>query len=224
LVTACFAAPAGAQVGAVVSVFTDDRFRGVSLSDGRPVGILDLSYDMPNGLYGAVSGSIVATRDDGLKALGLVLNGGYATRLRSGLTADVGIVHSRYSQYSGVAGGRAYTEFYAGVAGRFLGARISVSPNYLGSAHWTVHGEINGHVDLTRKLLLDGEVGVLAPMANGAYPGERRTQVDGRIGIARRVGPVTLHAAATARSGNAEIYNGRRHDRTALIVGISSAF
>src|SRR4051794_35583423 len=64
-------APAAAQFGAVVSAYTDQRFRGYSLSDGRPVGILDLSYDAPNGIYAGASGSLVATRHEGLKGLGL---------------------------------------------------------------------------------------------------------------------------------------------------------
>lgn len=214
---------AQAQVGTVVSVFSDDRFRGISFSDGRPVGILDLSYDSPNGLYGAVSGSVVATRSEGLKALGVTLNTGYAKRLRSGLTADVGIVHSRYSHYSGVAGGRGYTEVYAGLSGKLLGARLSISPNYLGAAHWALHGEINGHVDLTSKLLLDGQIGLLMPMGSGGYNGNSRPIMDCRLGVSQQVGPVTLHAALTTRSGGSEIYAGRGHGRTALVVGISSA-
>ena len=214
---------AKAQVGAVVSVFSDDRFRGISLSDGRPVGVLDLSYDAPNGLYGAVSGSAVATRHEGLKTLSVTLNAGYAKRFRSGLTADAGIVHSRYSHYSGVVEGRDYTEFYAGLSGRFLGARVSVSPNYLGAAHWTLHGEINGHLDLTPKLLLDGEIGLLVPMASGGYNGNSRPIMDARLGLSREVGPVTLHAALTTRSGGGEIYGGRGHRRTVLVVGISKA-
>ena len=214
---------AEAQVGAVVSVFSDDRFRGISLSDGRPVGILDLSYDAPNGLYGAVSGSVVATRHEGLKALSVTLNAGYAKRFRSGLTADVGIVHSRYSHYSGVVDGRDYTEFYAGLSGRFLSARVSVSPNYLAAARWTLHGELNGHLDLAPKLLLDGEIGVLVPMGSGGYSGNSRPIMDARLGFSRDVGPVTLHAALTARSGNGDIYGRRGHGRTALVVGISRA-
>lgn len=216
------ATPAKAQVGAVVSVFSDDRFRGVSLSDGRPVGIFDLSYDAPGGLYGAVSGSVVDTRGEGIKALGLALNGGYATRLRSGLTADVGFVHSRYSHYSGVASGRAYTEVYAGLAGKLVGARLSVSPNYLGGARWTVHGEINGHVDLSKRLLVDGEIGLLVPLGGGGYQGGSRPRLDARVGIAHRLGPVTLHAAFTSRTGDADIYAGRGHGRAAVIVGIST--
>jgi uncharacterized protein (TIGR02001 family) len=105
---------ARAEVGAVASIYSDDRFRGVSVSDGRPVGILDLSYDAANGVYAAASGSVVAT-GDGLKPLGLVLNGGYAERFRSGLNADVGVVYSHYSHYSGVSSGRDYTELYAGL-------------------------------------------------------------------------------------------------------------
>src|SRR5437868_7721981 len=190
---AILASPAAAQVGTVVSIFSDSRFRGISLSDGRPVGIIDLSYDASNGLYGAVSGSVVDTRDDGVRVLSVTLNGGYATRLRSGLTADVGIVHSRYSHYSAVASGRAYTEVYAGLSGKLVGTRLSVSPNYLGGARWTAHGEINGHVDLSTRLLVDGEVGVLVPFGRAANGGISQAEVDARVGIAQRMGPVTLH-------------------------------
>jgi len=214
---------AQAQVGAVVSVFSDDLFRGISFSDGRPVGVLDISYDARNGLYGAVSGSAVATAHEGAKLLGLTLNGGYASRFRSGLTADVGVIYSRYSHYSGIAEGRAYTEVYAGLAGRFLGARVSVSPNYLGAQEWTLHSEINAHLDFTPKLILDGEVGVLIPMSSARYNGESQARVDARVGLAQRVGPVTFHAALTTRSGRTEIYSGRGHNRTALVFGISSA-
>ena len=212
---------AAAQVGAVASVFSDDRFRGISLSDGRPVGILDLSYDAPNGLYGALSGSVVATDHEGLKELGLVLNGGYAKGLSPGLTSDVGIVHSRYSHYSGVTSGRAYTEVYAGLAGRLVGARLSVSPNYLGSTRWSAHGEINGHVDLTRRLLLDGEIGVLIPL--GSDGSNLGAQFDARLGLSQRMGPLTLHAAVSTRSKDADLYAGRQHGQTAIIFGLSTA-
>jgi hypothetical protein len=215
--------PATAQVGVVLSAYTDQRFRGYSLSDGRPVGILDLSYDAPNGIYAAASGSVVAARDEGLKGLGLSVNAGYARRMGSGLTADFGAVHSRYSHYSGLVGGRSYTEVYAGVAGKLVGARLSVSPNYIGPAHWTMHGEINGHVDLTRTLLLDGSLGVLAPMGSRGYQRGAHPQWDARVGLSQRLGPVTLHAALTARGDAAGVYVNRRRNRAALVVGISSA-
>ena len=221
-VASAVASSAQARVGAVVSAFSDERFRGVSLSDGRPVGTMDLSYDAPNGLYAAASGSVVASRGEGLKLLGASVNGGYAQRLRSGLTIDVGAIHSRYSRYSGLASGRSYTEVYAGLAGKLVGARISVSPNYLGFAHWTAHAELNGHVDLSRRVSADGEIGLLVPLGGGGYPGSLRAQVDARAGIARRFGTITLHMAVTARSGPSDFYYARGHGRTALILGIST--
>ena len=213
---------AQAQVGALVSIYSDDRYRGVSLSDGRPVGILDLSYDARNGAYAALSGRIVATRTERLQPLGFSVNGGYATRLNSRLTADVGIVHSRYSSYSGLAGRRSYTEVYAGVSGKLLGARVSISPDYLGTANWTAYAEVDGHLDLSRRTLLDARVGVLAPVRSNYYS-MNRPQFDGRLGLAHRLGRVTLHGAFTTRS-KAYFYRGGMRRGTALVAGISTAF
>ena len=76
--------PAVAEVGATVSVFSEARFRAYSLSAGRPVASLDLSYDDPGGLYGGLSATAVMGGEDSFRPLGLVLNGGYAKRLSSG--------------------------------------------------------------------------------------------------------------------------------------------
>jgi uncharacterized protein (TIGR02001 family) len=224
VVAALIPTAAAAQVGVVASVYTDQRFRGYSLSDGRPVGILDISYDAPDGIYAALSGSVIASRDDGLKGLGLALNGGYATRIGRDLTLDLGVIHSRYSEYSGLATGRTYSEAYAGLAGKSVGARFSISPDYIGPAHWTLHGEINGHVDLTKDLVLDGTLGALVPLGTGAYRGAARAQWDARVGLAQRVGPVMLHAALNGRGKSRDIYLARRHGRTAAVFGISTAF
>jgi hypothetical protein len=62
---------------------------------------------------------------------------------------------------------------------------------------------------------------VLAPL-DGRYSSMNRPQVDARLGIAQRVGPVTLHGAVTTRSQTYFYRGGSRHG-TALIVGISSA-
>lgn len=207
----------------MVSIFSDDRFRGYSLSDARPVGILDLSYDAPDGLYGSVSGSVVASRHDGLQPLRFAINGGYAKRLRSGLTLDLGAVHARYSKYSGISSDRYYTEVYAGLAGKLVGARVSLSPDYIGSTRASLHGEINGHLDLSRNWFLDGEIGLLVPLSQAGYRASSRVQLDARAGVARRFGRITLHAAVTTHTERPDIYTYREHGRTALIVGISGS-
>src|SRR5436309_441909 len=66
--------PATAQASGAISIFTDDRYRGASLSDGRPVAILDFAYDAPSGFYGALTGKAATTRDEGLRPLGLIVN------------------------------------------------------------------------------------------------------------------------------------------------------
>jgi uncharacterized protein (TIGR02001 family) len=224
LATVVISAPAKAQVGAVISVYSDDRFRGVSVSDGRPVGIVDLSYDAANGLYAGLSGSVVASRRDRLEALSVILNGGYARRLRPGLMADIGFVHTRYSHYSGVGSGREYNEIYAAVSGKLVGARVSVSPNYLGTIRLAAHGEVFGHLDLTRATSLDGDVGVLLPVRHSAVQGSYRAQLDGRLGVAHRIGRMTLHADVTGRTGSGAVYSVRGHGRVALVLGISRPF
>lgn len=217
-------APAGAQVGVVASLYTDDRFRGISVSERRPVAMVDLSHDLSNGLYAGFSGSVVLAHGNRLKPLGVILNGGYAKQLSSGLVADVGFVHTRYSHYSGVRTGREYNEIYAALAGKLVGGRISVSPNYLGKSRWTAHAEMFGHLDLTPATSLTGDVGVLLPVQHPVDQHNYGPQLDGRVGIAHRIGRTTLHADVTARSGSSSIYGARGYGRVALILGISSAF
>jgi hypothetical protein len=211
--------PAAAGVGAAVSLFNDYRFRGYTLSDGRPVAILDLGYDAPNGFYGAISGSVVASNGDGIQPLRLAINGGYVAPLLHGITADIGIVHARYSTYSRLAAGRSYTEAYVGVSEKSVGARLSLSPDYLGSSRWTLHAAVNARKDITSTLTVDGELGALFPLGGGYS----RARWDARAGVTQRIGRISLHAAVTARAKSANSYVARYHHPTAFILGISSA-
>jgi uncharacterized protein (TIGR02001 family) len=217
------ASPAAAQVGAAISVFSDDRFRGYSLSDGRPVGILDLSYDAPSGLYGALSGSFVLTRHDGLEPLGLQLNGGYARRLPSGLTLDLGIVHSNYSSYSSRGPGRSYTELYAGLGGKRLSSRIYVSPDYLGRGGWTLYSEVDANMPVARKLRISGHVGMLVQLEGRSNGEAYRPEFDWRLGIACNFGRATVNAAWTGTGPDHDLYQRRSHGRGALVAGVTFA-
>lgn len=218
-----FAAPATAQVGAAVSIFSDDRFRGYSLSDGRPVGILDLSYDAPGGPYAAVSGSVVATRHDGLQPLGLQLNGGYAKRLSPTLTLDLGATHSAYSRYSDRGTGRSYTEGYAGLGGKYLSGRVYVSPDYLKAGLWTAYTEVDGNVPAGRKLRFTGHAGLLLPFEKYSGGERYRPEFDWRLGVARDFGPITARIAWTGTRHRADRYPYRARATRALIFGLTYA-
>jgi hypothetical protein len=73
-------------------------------------------------------------------------------------------------------------------------------------------------------LYVDGEVGALTALGHSASQGKYKTIVDARVGIARTTGPITLHAAATLRSGDAAIYGLRERGHVGLTIGISGAF
>lgn len=215
------ASPAAAQAGAAISLFSDDRFRGYSLSAGRPVGIIDLSYDAPDGFYGAISGSAVATRHEGLQPLGLVLNAGYAKAFKSGMTLDLGVIRSNYSHYSTRANRRSYTEIYAGLSGKLLAGRVYLSPDYLRSGEPSAYGELEGNLPLGDKFRLTGHAGVLVPLRERSEYQGYRPEFDWRLGIARQLGRVSLQAAWTGTGNSRERDPYRSHGGNALVVGLS---
>ena len=206
-------------MGAVLSVFSDARFRGVSVSDGDPVGILDLSYDDPSGAYAAASGTLVAS-SHGIEPLSLQLNAGFARQLGAGLSADVGVVQSEYSRYSTTIHGSSYTEVYAGLTRKSLTARVHLSPHYFEAEAWTLYGELNHGLALGRKLSLNSHAGVLVPL-HSTNPGETRSQVDWRVGLDRQVGRLALHAAFTGARGVRHYEEQRAHSGAALVFGAS---
>jgi uncharacterized protein (TIGR02001 family) len=213
------AAPAYAEVGAAVSVFSDSRFRGYSISDHHPVALLDLSYDDSSGLYVAASAGAVAELDE-VRPLGLQVNGGYSRHLPSGVTLDLGIVHSKYSRYSSAAG-NSYTEVYAGLTRKCLTGRVHVSPHYFGAGTWTAYGEVDCNVSLGRKLSFDGHVGMLVPFRNRSADTRAASAYDWRIGMSRQFGRFSTHAAWTGGRVFRR-YDGDGRRRTgALIFGVS---
>jgi uncharacterized protein (TIGR02001 family) len=214
----CWAGPAAAEVGATLSLFSDARFRGYSLSEGHPVGNLDLSYDGSNGLYAAVSASALASSHEGIKPLGLQLNAGYAKRL-SDITLDVGAVHSAYSHYSSAGSANSYTEVYAGLTYKVFSSRIAFSPHYFAHGAKTLYGEINANVSPVPKVYVTGHAGLLVPLSYR----DNNAQYDWRIGISREIGRASIHLIGSGGGPGRDRYHGREHSRNALVVGVSWA-
>ena len=215
------AAPAAAQVGSTISIFSDDRFRGFSLSDGHQVGILDLSYDAPNGFYAAVPGTMVESPKEGVRPLGLQLNGGYATQLTPDLTADVGIVHARYSHYSGLRSGLSYTEVYAGLEGRVLSSRFYFSPHYLGRGA-TTYAELNAQLPAGQQFTIEAHAGVFIPLYAYSHGGRSVSRYDWQVGLSRPMGRFILHAALSG-GGPKQDYYGDYSSGHALTIGLDYA-
>jgi uncharacterized protein (TIGR02001 family) len=154
--------------------------------------------------------------------LSIKLNGGYARRLSSGVTLDVGIVHSQYSRYSSAVSARSYTEGYAGAAWKGIAARVYFSPRYFETRSSTLYAELEGSRQIARKLQLNGHVGLLAPLGsrNGS---ETRPVTDWRIGLTHQLGRMSAHVSWTGR-GRARPYEGTYMRATdAVVFGVSYA-
>lgn len=215
------ASPARGQAGATVSVFSDLLFRGYSLSEGRPVGVLDFAYDDPSGFYAGGAATGVLRRGGDPAPLALQLNAGYAKQLRSGTTLDAGITGSTYSHYSKGRGESSYAEVYAGIARGALSSRIFLSPHYFESGHWTAYGEINGNVSPARKWTIDAHAGVLVPLRTPTSAESYRALFDWRVGVSREIGRLSLHAAWTDGTPGHDFYRGRTHSKSAIVLGAS---
>jgi uncharacterized protein (TIGR02001 family) len=216
------AVPARADVAASLSVFSDLRFRGYSLSEGRHVAVLDFAYDHPSGFYADAVGSGVFGQGGDPAPLGVQLTGGYAKRLKQGTTLDFGITHSRYSSYSSAAQGNSYTEVYVGIARGALSSRIFLSPHYFETGRWTAYGEVNASVSPARMWTIDGHAGVLVPLRASSNESYRR-EVDWRLGLSRELGRLSLSAAWSAGAPGRDYYRGRHRSRSALVLGASWA-
>lgn len=199
---------------------SDDRFRGLSTSEKRPVGTATISYDDAGGFY--VGGSVTGGKlpDESFRLLRSNQYAGYTRRLGSDLNIDVGVIHRIYSHRIDLEYAWRFTEFYAGLAGRRGAARIFFAPGYGryggGSA---VYGELQPSIYSDDRWALTGHVGVLVP------PNERRLashalEVDTRLSLVRRFGRATLSAGLIGKGPDQEA----GHWRAAPVVAFSRAF
>lgn len=207
-------------MGASLAVASDYRYRGVSLSDERPVVSLDLAGDFANGVYLGASALGVWTAHSGFRALGLQEYAGYARRLNSDLTGDIGLTNANYTDaYAGRAATR-NQEVYVGLSGHGITGRLFYSPNYFNFGYPTLYGELNGVVRPGPGWRLNGHVGVLTRV--GGDRAEERTNVDWRLGVAKELRALTLEAAVTGTNSDED--HDRARENHAVVVALSWAF
>lgn len=214
--------PAAAQWAGTLTLSSQARLRGRPVSDHQPAAGLELVHDDPRGFYLGGAASLVASRDSGLQPLSFTQYAGFARRLPHDLTMDMGVVHSGYTEYSGIGGG-SYTEAYAGLTGPHLSGRLSLSPGYFGRDRPTLYAELEGHAGIGRNGSLFAHAGLLAPLKN--QPGYVQSSViDWRIGARRRFGRVDVDAAWTGYTEGKGHYGRRGRGGGGLAIAIAFAF
>lgn len=192
------AASACGQTAASLAAESDNRFRGVSLSNAKPDLRLSLAYDHASGWYAGASVTTVEF-DSQRRHAALFGYVGYARRAQSDLAWEIGATAARF----GATARYDYGEVFVGLIAQRWNARAYFSPSYFGSGTRTAYAELNCGLPLNRQLRLFGHLGALAELGGTSADDSRRVRVDARIGIAAVIDPFELQLAwvAGGRSG-----------------------
>jgi len=214
---------ASAQVSGDVTVQSDYRLRGDSISSGQPVAMLDLSYDHPSGFY--ANGSVIGEMDEGDAALlGTVGEIGYARRITPTLSLDGGVSRTEYRYAYGYDYSVDYNEVYVGLYGRSLSGHLYYSPDYYYRGMRTLYGELEASKEVAAQIRLSARGGVLNYVDMPAGRRRPRTQYDWRLAASRQFGPVDLRAALTGGGPGCDYYEFGARKRTAVVVSASWTF
>lgn len=218
-----YAASAEAQFTGTVSVVSDYRFRGVSLSQQKPAAQANVGYDDPSGWYGGVFGSTVelasgsATTGQAVAYLGMV------TPTGGGFHWEVGAAYSAFSD------GRRYDygEVYTGITSPNFHARAHYSPDYFGLERGSFYGELNGTHPLGDGFVMFGHIGVLVPVGHDGdrYTNTVRNPIDVRAGFALDVAGFSLQLAWVGTNGTGGLYPvyGTQR-RNTVVASVSRSF
>jgi uncharacterized protein (TIGR02001 family) len=215
------AADALAQVSGSVSVLSDYRYRGISLTRSDPALQASLAYDDPSGIYAGLFASNVEFAISPHRELQGVPYIGYARRLSSGLSAEIG---ASYSAFSG-PGGYDYAEIYAGVSGDQASGRVYYAPRYFGRGA-SAYAEVNGAQPLAERVRLLAHVGVLFNLGHYfPYGPADRQIVDGRLGLAIDFDAFSLQASwVGVGSSNTGYPISPGERRNTVVVTLSRSF
>lgn len=213
-----------AQVGGSISVKSDERFRGRSLSDGRPVATVDISYDSKDGPYAGGSATAILTGKSRAGLLGARTYAGYAARMSAGVTLDAGVTGYLFTnRYSGNRNDQ-YVEVYAGLSRGPLSGYLRFSPDYLGRRTSVVYADISAARQIAPDWRLSGHVGLLVQTSGAPDLGGRRSRYDARIGVTRTIGPFEAQAALTFAGPGGRYFQGPWHGRSAVALSLRRSF
>jgi len=212
-VALCGGARAQTAISGNLTLASDNRFRGVSLSDNDPDLRAGLAIDDASGWYAGASLSR-AELWPGHRPPQWLAYGGRSRRLDggglSGLTLDLGATYVHFASGSSYD----YAELYAGLSSERLAGRVFVSPDYFGRGMKSVYAELEGNLPLPFAPGVQAVAHIGAIAVSGGLPyGMRKQRADGRVGLAWTPGDVAFQLAwVTAGAGGPypAVYSGRR--------------
>jgi uncharacterized protein (TIGR02001 family) len=221
LALALAAQAAQAQVAAGARIDSDYRWRGESLSDGRPSLRAQLDWDGSAGAFAGLSAGTARLSHEG-GGWQLTAHAGYARQGTSHrLGWEVGLLATRFSAEPDAG----YGEVFAGLLASGWSVRLHASPDYYGRGTPAGYVEVDAAWTLApgwRALAHAGALGWLG----SAPAGLPRTRADGRLGLSRTLGDAQLQLAWDTRSGRGLYPYGtmREAPRSAWVLSLGYAF
>ncbi|HXA47901.1 MAG TPA: TorF family putative porin [Burkholderiaceae bacterium] len=211
-----------AQISGNATIVSDYRYRGVSLSQGRPVAQVDVGYDNPNGWYAGILASGVKL--DYTETEQYVAYTGYAGKFLSGMNWEAGASDVRFVGESGYN----YAEEFIGLTSDHFNGRVYFSPSYFDHDAHTVYAELNAAYPFQDHFQLLAHIGLLYTLRvdNGPpSPPDVPSRYDGRVGVNVKVVDWNVQLAWVAlqkRSTQYPHYDDRNPH--AIVLGVSYAF
>lgn len=216
--------PASAQVNLEAGLTTDYRLRGYSLSRREPAASLSVGYDDTSGVFGEVTGVAVHVPGGGLGLMGGYATLGYAQRVGSDLSAEIGLLRAQYTPDSSFRRATGYTELFAGVSGRSVALRAAFSPDYLWDRTMTLYVSGDVFKRPAQHWRISGHVGALAFVRNGPPAPVSRVQYDWAAQVQREFGRAEFGLALSGGGPDLEYFDGSPHTKTAVTATVRWAF
>lgn len=219
----CSSKESSAEVGTILSVSSDTRFRGYSISDGRPTVSALVSYDGHNGYYGTLLGTAQIGSNGKLRPSSVEANAGRTRRVSSEVTLDFGIDHADYALPLSVGPGKSYTAVYAGIAYKSLSSRVFFSPHYFGAGDTTFYYELNAVLHPVAHWSLSGHLGRLFVLTSPRRYPPQEDEYDWQVGATRSIGRMSVQAALTRGSSGNDRYPRNASAKVELLLGLAYA-
>jgi uncharacterized protein (TIGR02001 family) len=212
-------ASAHAQTSGTVSLVSDYRYRGVSLSDGKPAAQLGLAYDDASGWYAGVFASTIRFASPDSRGAQTQLYAGYAHRIAPGITIEGGADYAVYS----VGRSYEYPEIYVGFTLDNVSGRLFYATRHFAGSGDTFYAELNGATPLGERMRLVAHAGALRNPVEDPYYPPPRFVFDGRAGIAFDVDRFVVQIAwvGVSSTGAYPMSGARRHT---AVLSVSLAF
>jgi len=222
LAVSCLAPAARAQVSGGVSLATDYRLRGVSLTDGRGAVSASVAYDHESGFY--AGGSVIAHDPalQGPRILGHQAYVGVARRMPGGPTWDVGVSRVDMAPYYDRKYSIEYTQAYVGLSQGGLSGRLSLADDYPRKGVGAVYAELNGAMRPAEAWRLTGHVGAQTRLGGSGYRDGHRTRYDVTVGVMRQLGNAEAQLSWTVLAPRPEPHTS--WTRSGLTAGVSVYF